>query len=116
MRRDYPYLVTTDNKGNQLVSNSESSASRCRHQLRRWWIITQRINAGSIKMRRCGRCRRPNAPPTSITAEDGAKAKASLEYATNSTAAVAATDASFREQEKAKFLSALAIVAAKLTK
>lgn len=51
MRRDYPYLVTTDNKGNQLVSNSESSASRCRHQLRRWWIITQRINAGSIKMR-----------------------------------------------------------------
>ena len=114
VRRDYPYLVTTDNKGNQLVSNGESSASRCRHQLRRWWIISQRINAGSIKMRSVPTAECPADFLTKFI--DGAKAKASLEYATNSAAAVAATGASFREQEKAKFLSALAIVAAKLTK
>lgn len=44
---------------------------------------------------------------------DKAKAEASIEYATNAAAAVAETDPAFRARERERFLTALALAAAK---
>ena len=46
-----PYLMTTDNRANQLVSEGEMSAGRAKHLLRKYIILQQRIRSGRCVMR-----------------------------------------------------------------
>ena len=80
--------ITTDNRANMLVANDATSAKRARHFLRQYHLLQQMIQAGDISVAKM---------PTAVMPADfltkwveGKKTKKSVDYATNSTAYVAA--------------------------
>ena len=45
-----PTLLLSDNDTNLRIAAGEASASRLRHALRRWWIVTQRVRDRDIRL------------------------------------------------------------------
>jgi hypothetical protein len=108
---NFPMLCTTDNKPNQLVSEGESSATRSRHALRRYWITQQRIASGRFVLRHVDD---DNMPADFLTKWlPKGKYEASIEYATNASEAVDATPKQLLDEARAMFTKALAAAAKK---
>ena len=101
-----PVLVTTDNSGNQLVSEGESSAGRVRHILLRWMNIRARIAQGMIMVRHVKTAENPADWLTKWVST--AALEASLAYVTNSAEAVEDTDPAFKTAAERALADALA--------
>ena len=107
-----PWLLTSDNKPNQLVANGEVSASRSRYLLRKYLTLMQRIADGQVIVRFVSDAHNPADFLTKwISAE---KFEKSLEYATNSANAVEVTCPEFREQARLELEAAIAAATARL--
>ena len=106
-----PCLVTTDNKANQLVSESEGSATRARHALRRYVLLQQRVAQGYCVVRHVEDAENPADFLTKWV--HGKKLEESLAYVTNSKEAVTATSAELLATSKAKVHKALEQIAIK---
>ena len=103
---EQPILVTTDNHANQLVIEGEQSATRSRHELRRYIMLQQRVANGQILMRHV----RDTENPADFLTKwlELNKFEASLEYVSNSRNAVKETSPSYRQQQNDRLLTALA--------
>ena len=84
-----PILLTTDNSANQNVIHGESSATRSRHLLRKYLEIQQRATDGILYVRYVESKENPADFLTKWLAKE--QYDSSIEYATNSRAAVDAT-------------------------
>ena len=105
-----PPLVTSDNIANVRVASGEASATNARHELRRYVTIVQRVVRGKAALRHVDGDQCPADFLTKFL--DLAKFEASIEYATNASAAVEETDPALVEAQRAKLAAAIEAVRA----
>ena len=81
-----PTLVATDNKAHMLVANNAGSSVRSRHFLKKYTIIQERLKCKDIEVKHVKDAQNPADFLTKWVSAD--KFRASLAYATNSSAFV----------------------------
>ena len=85
---ELPAVITTDSTSNWQVATRHASATRSRHALRRWRVLSQRILDGECKLVHVDGTAMPADFMTKQV--DKKKLEASIAYASNSTNAVPA--------------------------